>query len=109
MEPTQTTSGLPGAPSGPPILSKAVASMIMGWASIVLCPCLGLPSVILGGGAILLGLWVQRHYSGNTASEFANVGSWMGMITGGLGILLGIVSSLMWLFGVAGSILEGMK
>jgi hypothetical protein len=94
----------PAAPPGPPILSKAVASMILGYLSVVLCACLGFPSILLGGTAIWLGVWVQRNYTGNTASEFANVGSWMGMIVGGIGVVLGIISSFMWLFGIAGPI-----
>lgn len=100
---TNSSYGQP-TPQGPPILSKAVASSILAYLSVATCVCLGFPSVLMGGAAIALGIWVQKHYTGNTASEFANVLSWMGMIVGGIGVVLGVISSFMWLFGIAGPI-----
>lgn len=109
MEPTQSTPVSTGAPPGPPILSKAVASMLLGYLSIPACFCFGVPSLIFGGLAIGLGIWVQKHYTGNTASEFANVGSWMGMIAGGIGLLLGLIMTGMLLFGTGVSVLDAIS
>ena len=81
----------------PPVLTKAVASAICGVLSIPMCFCTGIPSILLGVVAILLGYWVRKNYRNNTASEAANVGSWIGTIAGSIGIVLGIIAVLIWL------------
>jgi|GEM_PF-4071837 hypothetical protein len=82
---------------GPPVMTKAAFSAACGLFSLPTCFCLGIPSIILGIAAILLGIWVRKNYRGNTASEMANVLSWVGTITGALGILLGLLALLFWI------------
>lgn len=98
-----------GAPSGPPVMTKAAASFFCGMFSMVLCWCGGVPSILLGGVAIWLGIWVRKNYRGNTASEMANVLSWVGTIVGGIGIILGLISVLFWLLTGSASIFGAMK
>lgn len=92
----------------PPLLTKAVASAFCGVASIPTCFCFGLPSIVLGVTAILLGRWVRKHYRGTTASEAANVASWIGTIAGVIGIMLGLISVLIWMITGAGISLDAM-
>lgn len=89
-------------PPGPPLLTKAMASAFCGVASIPTCFCFGLPSIVLGAIAIVLGMWVRKNYRGTTASEAANVASWVGTIAGSIGIVLGIIAVIMWLVTGAG-------
>lgn len=99
--PDRPPSGAPGATgTSTPILTKAVASVILGVLSLPSCFCFAFPSLLLGGAAIWLGVWVLKNYRGNTASELANLWAWMGIITGTIGMILGLVGSILLLTGV---------
>ena len=96
----------PGQPQGPPLLTKAVGSMICGMLSIPACCGFGIPALILGGVAIWLGVWVQKNFRGSTASEFANLWAWFGIILGSIGIVLGIIALIMIVLGSFGAAME---
>lgn len=93
-------------PPGPPLLTKAIGSAFSGITSICVCSCFGVPSILLGALAIFLGIWVRKNYRGTTASEAANVASWIGTIAGSIGIVLGIVSAIAWLLGGGAAVLD---
>lgn len=101
-----TTSSVDGSSMmgtiNPPVLSKAVASATCGILSIPSCFCTGIPSILLGVTAIMLGYWVRKNFRDTTASEAANVGSWIGTISGSIGIVLGIIAVIIWLVSGAG-------
>ncbi len=94
---------------GPPVMTKAFASTVCGMLSLPLCFCLGLPSMILGGAAIYLGIWVRKHYRGNTASEVANLWGLIGIIAGSIGLVLGAISLVFWIFTGIATVVEAMK
>lgn len=83
--------------------------MIFGFASIPGCLCFAFPSLIFGGLAIWLGIWVVANYRGTTASEFANLYAWVGIIFGSPGIMLGLIGAVMMIAGGAASILGGAR
>lgn len=67
---------------------------------------MGFPSLILGGVAIWLGVWVKKSFSGNTASEVANLYAWAGIITGAIGVILGAVMTFIMVSGIGLGMLD---
>lgn len=92
-----------------PVLTKAVLSLIFGFLSIPSCFCFAVPSFIFGGLAIWLGIWVLQNFRGTTASEFANLYAWAGIILGSLGVMMGLFGIGMMLMGGAASIMGSMR
>lgn len=106
--PSPSQPNNPEADRPKPLLTKALGSLLCGLASIPTCFCAGFPSLILGALALWLGLYVKKNFRGSTASEIANIYAWLGMITGVIGILLGLIVVLGMLTGGAVSVLEEM-
>lgn len=95
----QTKPPLASPPETPkPIFTKALGSLLCGLLSMPTCFCFGAPSIALGALAIWLGIYVKKNFRGNTASELANLYALVGIITGGIGILLGVISLIFVLF-----------
>jgi hypothetical protein len=94
---------------GPPVLTKAVLSMILGFLSLPSCFCFAVPSLILGGAAIWLGVWVRQNYRGTTASEFANLYAWIDIILGSIGLLFGLIGVALMIIGGTASIVDALR
>jgi hypothetical protein len=103
------SSAVTPSPTGPPVLTKAVASMILGVLSLPTCVCFGIPSLALGGLAIWLGVWVQQNYRGTTASEFANLYAWVGIIFWSIGLLLGLIGVVILTVSGAGAFIDALR
>jgi hypothetical protein len=95
--PPEVPDDTPSPGEQTPLLTKAVASAACGILSMPSCVCAGVPGIILGAIAIWLGAWVRRNYRGTTASEFANLWSWIGTITGIIGIVLGVIMVIIYM------------
>lgn len=100
---TPTPQAPPGiaVPVRRPVLTKAIGSLVCGGASMLLC-LFGVPSILLGGAAVWLGMWVRKNFSGSTASEAANLYAWIGIITGGIGVILGVLVTIFTILGLVG-------
>ena len=89
-----------------PLLTKSVASVACGIASIPTCLCFGIPSLLLGATAIWLGLYVRKNFRDSTASEVANLYAWIGIISGSIGVVLGAICFILLLFGSGASLFQ---
>lgn len=108
--PSQLPPPMHGSPpAGPPVLTKAYGSLVCGMLSLPSCFCFAVPSLILGGLAIWLGVWVKRNYRGNTASEIANLLAVFGIVFGSIGVLLGVIGVGMMIIGGLGALADAAR